>query len=85
MDRRPSALRLLRILGPGVGHRFAPGRFGLQGIRERARLFEHLQKLSLGFYSHYSVGRVITRVINDVGVLREFLTWNLLLVLRRVG
>ncbi|MBN1148809.1 MAG: ABC transporter ATP-binding protein [Anaerolineales bacterium] len=48
----------------------------------RGALFEHLQRLSLGFYSHFSVGRVITRVINDVGVLREFLTWALLAVVR---
>jgi ATP-binding cassette subfamily B multidrug efflux pump len=48
----------------------------------RARLFEHLQLLSLSFYSRFSVGRVITRVINDVGVLREFLTWTVLAVAR---
>jgi ATP-binding cassette, subfamily B, multidrug efflux pump len=48
----------------------------------RARLFEHLQRLSLSFFSHYSVGRVITRVINDVGVLREFITWAVLAVVR---
>lgn len=48
----------------------------------RARLFEHLQELSLSFYSHYSVGRVITRVINDVGVLREFITWAIIAVAR---
>jgi ATP-binding cassette subfamily B multidrug efflux pump len=48
----------------------------------RARLFEHLQRLSLAFYSHYSVGRVITRVINDVSVLRDFITWALLAVAR---
>ncbi len=48
----------------------------------RARLFGHLQELSLNFYSRYSVGRVITRVINDVGVLREFITWALLAVVR---
>jgi ATP-binding cassette subfamily B protein/subfamily B ATP-binding cassette protein MsbA len=48
----------------------------------RSQLFEHLQELSLSFYSHYSVGRVITRVINDVGVLREFITWALLAVAR---
>jgi ATP-binding cassette, subfamily B, multidrug efflux pump len=48
----------------------------------RARLFEHLQQLSLSFYSRYSVGRVITRVINDVGVLREFLTWSFLAIAR---
>ena len=48
----------------------------------RARVFEHLQDLSLGFFSRYSVGRVISRVINDVGVLRDFLTWTLLAVAR---
>lgn len=48
----------------------------------RSQLFTHLQDLSLSFYSHYSVGRVITRVINDVGVLREFITWALLAVAR---
>jgi ATP-binding cassette subfamily B multidrug efflux pump len=48
----------------------------------RARLFDHLQQLSLGFYSRYSVGRVITRVINDVEVLRDFLTWAMLAIAR---
>ena len=48
----------------------------------RAHLFQHLQELSLSFYSRFSVGRVITRVINDVGVLRDFLTWTVLAVAR---
>ncbi|HSF80207.1 MAG TPA: ABC transporter ATP-binding protein [Anaerolineales bacterium] len=48
----------------------------------RNQLFDHLQRLSLSFFSHYSVGRVITRVINDVGVLREFITWAVLAVAR---
>jgi ATP-binding cassette, subfamily B, multidrug efflux pump len=48
----------------------------------RARAFEHLQRLSLNFYGRYSVGRVITRVINDVEVLRDFLTWAMLAVAR---
>jgi ATP-binding cassette, subfamily B, multidrug efflux pump len=48
----------------------------------RARLFEHLQELSLSFFSHYSVGRVITRVINDVGVLRQFIAWAALAIAR---
>jgi ATP-binding cassette subfamily B protein/subfamily B ATP-binding cassette protein MsbA len=50
----------------------------------RKALFEHLQKLSLSFYSRYSVGRVITRVINDVEVLRDFLTWAILAIARDV-
>jgi len=48
----------------------------------RKRLFEHLQNLSLSFYSRYSVGRVITRVINDVETLREFITWAVLAIAR---
>lgn len=48
----------------------------------RKMLFEHLQKLSLGFYSRYSVGRVITRVINDVETLREFVIWAVLAIAR---
>jgi ATP-binding cassette subfamily B multidrug efflux pump len=48
----------------------------------RQRLFEHLQELSLSFYNRYSVGRVITRVINDIEVLRDFITWALLAIVR---
>ena len=48
----------------------------------RMRMFNHLQKLSLSFYNRYSVGRVITRVINDVGTLREFVTWATLAIVR---
>ena len=48
----------------------------------RTAMFSHLQKLSLGFYNRYSVGRVITRVINDVGTLREFITWAVLAIVR---
>lgn len=48
----------------------------------REKLFDHLQALSLSFFSRYSVGRVITRVVNDVSVLREFLTWALLAIAR---
>ncbi|MCX6066974.1 MAG: ABC transporter ATP-binding protein [Chloroflexi bacterium] len=50
----------------------------------RKALFAHLQQLSLNFYSHYSVGRVITRVINDVEILRDFLTWGMLAIVRDV-
>src|SRR5512145_277029 len=50
----------------------------------RTAMFGHLQKLSLSFYNRYSVGRVITRVINDVGTLREFVTWATLAIVRDV-
>ena len=50
----------------------------------RMAMFDHLQKLSLSFYNRYSVGRVITRVINDVGTLREFVTWATLAIVRDI-
>src|SRR5512138_1082250 len=50
----------------------------------RTVMFDHLQKLSLSFYNRYSVGRVITRVINDVGTLREFVTWAVLAIVRNL-
>jgi len=50
----------------------------------RKVLFNHLQELSLSFYSRYSVGRVITRVINDVETLREFVTWAILAIARNL-
>ena len=48
----------------------------------RRELFEHLQRLSLGFFSRYAVGRLISRVMNDVGVLRELITWAVVAVVR---
>ena len=50
----------------------------------RAQLFHHLQQLSLSFFSHYSVGRIIVRIINDVSVLREFITWAMLAIARDI-
>lgn len=50
----------------------------------RRALFDHLQALSLGFYSRYAVGRLVSRVINDVSVLREMITWALIAVARDV-
>ena len=50
----------------------------------RARLFKYIQQLSMSFFSHYSVGRLISRVINDVSVLRQFVTWAIVASLRNV-
>ena len=50
----------------------------------RRELFDHLQSLSLGFFSRYAVGRLISRVINDVGVLRELITWAVIAVFRDI-
>lgn len=43
----------------------------------RSRLFRHLHTLTLSFYSNYSVGRLMSRLIGDVGVLQDFVTWSI--------
>ena len=40
----------------------------------RVRLFRHLQNLSMSFYNKNEVGRVMSRVQNDVQQLQEFLS-----------
>ena len=43
----------------------------------RSELFRHLHSLSLTFYNRYSVGRLMSRLISDVGVLQDFITWSI--------
>lgn len=43
----------------------------------RSAMFRHLHTLSLTFYNQYSVGRLMSRLIGDVGVLRDFITWSI--------
>ncbi|MFQ5596115.1 MAG: ABC transporter ATP-binding protein, partial [Anaerolineae bacterium] len=51
-------------------------RVGTEIIYEvRNQLFRHLQRLDLSFYDRYAVGRLISRLISDVGVLQDFVTW----------
>ncbi|HRE29284.1 MAG TPA: ABC transporter transmembrane domain-containing protein, partial [Anaerolineales bacterium] len=45
-------------------------------------LFDHMQRLSLGFFSKYAVGRLVSRVVNDVSVVREMVVWALVAVAR---
>ncbi|MFI5266016.1 MAG: ABC transporter ATP-binding protein [Chloroflexota bacterium] len=40
----------------------------------RIQIFSHLQEMSLSFYDHNPVGRLITRLTNDVDALNELLT-----------
>lgn len=44
----------------------------------RMLLFEHLHSLPLSFFSHYAVGRIISRVTSDVHVLQDLITWSIL-------
>jgi ABC-type multidrug transport system fused ATPase/permease subunit len=44
----------------------------------RSDLFQHLQRLSLGYYDRAKVGVVVSRVINDVSVMNDLLTNGLI-------
>ena len=44
----------------------------------RQRLFNHLQKLSLSYFSQTPVGWIISRVTNDTERVAELMTWGLL-------
>jgi ATP-binding cassette subfamily B protein/subfamily B ATP-binding cassette protein MsbA len=50
----------------------------------RREVFDHLQNLSLGFYSRYAVGRIVSRVVNDISVIREFIVWAITAVTRSI-
>jgi len=43
----------------------------------RSHLFRHLHRLSLNFYNNYSVGRLMSRLISDVGAIQDFVTWSI--------
>ena len=43
----------------------------------RSQLFRHLHRLSLNFHNNYSVGRLMSRLISDVGVVQDFVTWSI--------
>lgn len=43
----------------------------------RSQLFRHLHTLSISFFNNYSVGRLMSRLISDVGVLQDFITWSI--------
>ncbi len=45
---------------------------GLRAVMDvRVRMFEHLQKLSLDFYSGTQTGELISRATNDVGIVQQ--------------
>ena len=49
------------------------GQRAIQDLRND--LFEHINQLSMSFFSKYETGRLIARVVNDVSVLREAITF----------
>src|SRR4030095_7307074 len=46
----------------------------------RMELFEHVQKLSMGFFDRNPVGRLVTRLTNDIEVLNEMFSSGIVMV-----
>ncbi|NJM05546.1 ABC transporter ATP-binding protein [Candidatus Gracilibacteria bacterium] len=47
----------------------------------RIHIFRHIQSMSLAFFDRNPVGRLLTRITNDIDALNEFLTQGLVLIL----
>ena len=47
----------------------------------RTQMFDHLQKLSLSFYDRNEVGRIMSRVQNDILALQELITAEVLMLI----
>jgi len=50
----------------------------------RQQLFEHLQRLSFNFYDRIEVGRIMSRVTNDVNALSELVSSGILNVVNDI-
>jgi ATP-binding cassette subfamily B protein len=50
----------------------------------RMQLFRHLQRMSIAFYDGNPVGRLVTRLTNDVAALNELLTAGAITIVRDV-
>ena len=72
------AFVVIQLLG-FIGFRIQLGNMAIIGqtiIKTlRDQLFDHIQYLSIGFFAEYEVGRLIARVISDVNVVREAVTF----------
>ncbi|MBI1294512.1 ATP-binding cassette domain-containing protein [bacterium] len=72
---------LASLLGEFVTNRARISLMAFVGTRivadVRSTLFRHLHTLSLNFFNRYSVGRLMSRLISDVGVLQDFVTWSI--------
>jgi ATP-binding cassette subfamily B protein/subfamily B ATP-binding cassette protein MsbA len=58
------------------------GQRAIQKLRND--LFAHVQRLSLSFFARYETGRLIARIVSDVGTLREAVTWAMVGSIREV-
>ncbi len=89
-DRLDGLLRLvlvvvaLYIVGSAMGGLmfFAMGWMGQHVLRTlRLKLFTHMQRLSLGFYSRNETGDLMSRITNDTDTIQQMLSFALIQVL----
>jgi ATP-binding cassette subfamily B multidrug efflux pump len=71
-------------------HTYMSAWVGQLAMRDlRAQVFDHIQRLHLGFFDHYPVGRLVTRATNDVENVAEMFSSGLVAlvtdVLKMVG
>ena len=66
---------LVAAFGCSYGETMLTTLLGQRVMRDlRQQLFEHVQRLSIGFYDRTPVGRLVTRVTSDVESLNELFT-----------
>jgi len=51
----------------------------------RMKLFKHLQKLPMSFFDKNPIGRLVTRVTNDVNALSEMLGEGLITLVQDIS
>lgn len=73
---------LLAVFVCRYGQTFIMQSIGQQVMVDiRMRIFSHIQRMSLSFFDRNPVGRLITRLTNDVDALNEFLTQGMVALL----
>ncbi len=76
-----SVIFLLAALGAWITNRWRIAIMAYVGTAVvadyRSHLFRHLHTLSLSFFNNYSVGRLMSRLISDIGVVQDFITWSI--------
>ncbi len=76
-----TGLFIILAVGEWITNRFRIAIMAYVGTKVvadyRSELFRHLHSLSLNFHNNYSVGRLMSRLISDVGVLQDFITWSI--------
>jgi len=50
----------------------------------RIAVYTHMQELPLSFYAERRTGELVSRLTNDVALLQQSMTWNVVILLRQV-